>query len=305
MQFRRVSIPIVLVFTLLLQFLPGTVVGPRPVAAVACDQAQFIADVTIPDGTSMAPGASFLKTWRLKNVGTCTWSTSYAAVFASGDQMGAPAVVNMPSSVAPGGTVDINVNMAAPSSPGHYRGNWKLRNATGGLFGVGASGNAIFWVDIFVGGSTTYGGVYDFVANYASASWSSGGSVTKVDAPQLENGSAGSPGLLVTPPNVAGGSIQGVYPAFAVQAGDRFQSIVNCAYGATGCYVNFRLNYQIGSGPVQTLWSFNERYEGLYYRVNLDLSSLAGQSVNFILYMADVNGRGVPSVDKAVWAGAR
>jgi len=215
--------------------------------------------------------------------------------------MGAPAVINLPASVAPGGTVDISANMTAPSSLGHYRGNWKLRNASGGLFGVGSSGTSIFWVDIFVSSSSSYGGVYDFVANYASASWSSGGSVQKLDAPQLENGSVGNPGLLVTPQNVAGGYIQGVYPAFTVQAGDRFQSIVNCAYNAPSCYVNFRLNYQIGSGPVQSLWSFNERYEGLYYRVNLDLSSLAGQNVNFILYMADVSGYGNPAGDQAMW----
>jgi hypothetical protein len=104
MHFRRVSIPVVLVLTLLLQFLPGTIFAPRPVAAVACDQAQFVADVTIPDGTSLAPGATFLKTWRLKNIGTCTWTTSYSAVFSSGDQMGAPAVINLPASVAPGGS---------------------------------------------------------------------------------------------------------------------------------------------------------------------------------------------------------
>jgi hypothetical protein len=299
MKFRRVSIPIVMVLTFLLQFLPGTVFSPRPVAAVACDQMQFIADVTIPDGTSLTPGATYLKTWRVENEGTCTWSTSYSAVFTGGDQMGAPAVINMPASVAPGATVDISVNITAPSANGHYRGNWKLRNASGSLFGP------LFWVDINVNTSSTFGSVYDFVANYASATWSTGGTVQKVDAPQLENGATGNPGLVVTPQNVAGGSIQGVYPAFTVQAGDRFQSIVNCAYGAANCYVNFRLKYQIGSGPVQTLWSFNERYDGLYYRVNLDLSSLAGQSVNFILYVADVPGHGTPAGDQAEWVETR
>ena len=53
----------------------------------ACDRAQFIADVTVPDGTVYAPGAGFLKTWRLKNVGTCTWSTFYAMVFESGNKL--------------------------------------------------------------------------------------------------------------------------------------------------------------------------------------------------------------------------
>ncbi len=319
MFFRRVLIPVVLLLTLLVQFVPGTAFSPRPAAAASCDMAQFVADVTIPDGTTLAPGATFVKTWRLQNAGSCTWTTSYAVVFTGGDQMGSPAVISMPSSVAPGATVDISVNLTAPSSNGHFRGNYELRNASGGLFGIGA-GNFLFWVDIFVNGSATSGTTYDFVANSCSATWSSGagalpcpgtdgdsrGFVLNVAAPQLENGSVSTtPGLVINPQQVTGGFIQGYYPAYTVQPGDHFQSIINCAFNAPNCYVNFRLNYQIGGGAVQTLWSFNERYEGLFYPANIDLSSLAGQSVNFILYVADVSGHGTPSGDRAEWVGAK
>jgi hypothetical protein len=320
MSFRRVFIPVAMLVTLLLQFVPGTVFAPRPVAAQPCDWAQFVADVTIPDGTVVAPGATFVKTWRLRNIGSCTWSTSYSAVFTSGDQLGAPSLIYMPTSVAPAGTVDLTVNLTAPSSAGHYRGNWKLRNASGGIFGVGSSANSIFWVDVIVSGTYTTGTTYDFMANSCSAAWSSGagalpcpgtdgdsrGFVLNVSTPTLENGSVDSnPGLIVNPQQVTGGYIQGVYPAYTVHSGDHFQGIVNCTHNSTGCYVNFRLMYQIGSGPVQTFWTFNERYDGLYYRFNLDLSSLAGQSVNFILYTADVSGHGTPSGDRAEWAETR
>ncbi|PIU90073.1 MAG: hypothetical protein COS63_04110, partial [Anaerolineae bacterium CG06_land_8_20_14_3_00_57_67] len=82
---RRIFIPAVLIITILAQFMPVTVLGPRPAAAVTrCDWAQFVADITVPDGASFAPGAAFTKTWRLKNIGTCTWTTSYALVFVSG-----------------------------------------------------------------------------------------------------------------------------------------------------------------------------------------------------------------------------
>ena len=320
MFLRRVSIPIVLTLTLLLQFVPGTVFAPQPVAASSCNVAQFISDVTIPDGTAIGPGTTFVKTWRLKNIGSCTWTSSYAAVFTGGDQMGAPSVVYMPYSVAPGATVDVSVNLTAPSTNGHYRGNWKLRNASGTLFGVGASGSYIFWVDIYVNSSSTSGTTYDFVSNYCLALWASAagglacpgsdgnanGFVLNVSSPQLETGSFSStPGLVANPQQVTGGFIKGYYPAYTVHAGDHFQSIINCAYGASNCYVNFRLDYQIGGGAVQTFWTFNERYDGLYYPVNLDLSSLAGQSVNFILYVADVSGHGTPSGDRAVWVGPR
>jgi len=320
MSLKRIFFPVALALTLLLQFVPGTMFAPRPVAAQACDSALFVADVTIPDGTVVAPGSTFVKTWRLENNGSCTWTTSFSAVFTSGDQLGAPAVVNMPTSVAPGATVDLSVNLTAPSSSGHYRGNWKLRDGSGNIFGVGTYANSIFWVDIYVSGTYTTSTSYDFMTNACSAAWSSGagalpcpgtdgdtrGFALPVSSPQLENGTVDpNPGVVVNPQQVTGGYIQGVYPAYTVQSGDHFQGIINCTFNSPSCYVNFRLMYQIGSGPVQTLWSFNERYDGLYYRFNLDLSSLAGQSVNFILYTADVSGHGTPSGDRAEWVETR
>jgi Ig-like domain from next to BRCA1 gene len=312
---KRYLIPLMLLGVILAQFIPAAGFTVKPAAAATtCDWAQFIADVTVPDGTSFAPGAAFTKTWRLKNIGTCTWSTSYALVFASGEKMGATTVVNLPSSVAPGATVDLTVNMTAPATTGKYRGYWQLRNASNVLFGIGTYANKPFWVEINVSQSTTTG--YDFVANYCSATWSSGagslacpgtdgdvkGFVIKQDAPKLENGTTDTnPGLLMVPQKVTGGYIQAVYPPFTVQKGDRFQTIVNCAYGASSCYVNFRLNYRIGTGAVKTLWTFKERYEGLFYRLNLSLDSLAGQNVTFILYIADVSGYGSPAGDRALW----
>lgn len=324
MTFRRILTPVALIVALLVQFIPGTMftMGASATSSSLCDAAQWIGDITVPDGTSVAPGAAFTKTWRLMNVGACTWTTSYTAIFLIGSQMGAPASVNLTSSVAPGATIDISISMVAPTAPGSYKGEWKLKDPSGPIFGDGPAGhpeyNWTFFVFISVG--STYSTSLDFATSYCSATWTSGagtllcpgtsgspnGAVQQVAAPQLENGSYDSnPGLLVSPQTVSGGYIQGTYPAYTVHSGDRFTSIVNCAYGASGCYVNFRLEYQIGSGPVQTFWTWKERYDGLYYRVNLDLSSLAGQSVSFILYIADVPGRGSPTGDQAMWSGPR
>ncbi len=316
MKFRRIFTPLALLVTLLVQFMPGTFSAPHPVvASTACDSAQFIADVTIPDGTVVSPGASMVKTWRLQNIGTCTWSTSYAIVFYTGTQMGAPAVVYLPTSVPPGGSVDVTVNMTAPTGAGHYRSYWMLRNAANVLFGVGPYGTWTFFIDIYVGGSSSGVG-YDFAANVCSAVWSSGagalpcpgtdgdarGFVQNLAAPQLENGATGAAGLLTAPQNITDGYIQGVYPAFLVQSGDHFVSIINCQYGASGCYVTFRLDYQVGSGPVQTLKTFREKIEGMYYNLDVNLSGLAGQNVNFIL---KVLASGSPAGDRAVWSGPR
>jgi hypothetical protein len=114
-----------------------------------CNRAEFVTDVTVPDGTDITIFDMFTKTWRLRNVGTCTWTSDYRIVFDHGDQMLAPDSAPITSgSVAPGATVDVSVPMEAPGTPGTYKGYWKLRGADGVLFGVSASGNVAFWVEI-------------------------------------------------------------------------------------------------------------------------------------------------------------
>lgn len=114
-----------------------------------CDDADFVTDVTIPDGTVLNPGESFTKTWRLKNAGTCSWTPSYAVVFSNGDSMSGPASVALTTNVNPGQTVDISINLKAPSTSGNYTSYWKLRNAAGVTF-------ATFYVDIKVGGTGAF-----------------------------------------------------------------------------------------------------------------------------------------------------
>ena len=47
----------------------------------SCDIGNFVKDVTIPDGTAVAAGAKFTKTWEIKNAGTCTWNENYVVIF--------------------------------------------------------------------------------------------------------------------------------------------------------------------------------------------------------------------------------
>lgn len=136
---------------------PTTTSTPAPTGTTTpCDRAQFVSDVNYPDGTDVAPGAAFTKTWRLRNTGTCTWTSSYALVFDSGDSMGAPASTQLTvGTVAPGQTIDVSVNLTAPAAPGTYRGNFRLRNGSGVLFGIGDAGTGAFWVQIDVVPATT------------------------------------------------------------------------------------------------------------------------------------------------------
>ena len=110
---------------------------PRALAASDCDHAQFVSDLTAPDGSTFAPGTAFTKTWRLMNVGTCAWTTSYNLVWVGGDSIGAPLSVRLPVNVAPGQMVDVSVNLTAPTISGHYRALFKISNTSGIQFGIG------------------------------------------------------------------------------------------------------------------------------------------------------------------------
>ncbi|MBT3320715.1 MAG: hypothetical protein HN392_00340 [Anaerolineae bacterium] len=99
-----------------------------------CNKADFITDVTVPDETVFSPGENFTKTWRVKNIGACPWTSDYDLVFVSGDQMSGASPKAMLGTVAPGDTVDISVNLTAPTESGNYVSSWQIRNNKNVLF---------------------------------------------------------------------------------------------------------------------------------------------------------------------------
>lgn len=126
---------------------------PPPSPTPVCDRAAAgypKIDVNVEDDTVMQPGQTFTKIWRLTNVGACSWTREYSVRFSHGDRMNALESVALSGNVASGQTVEIAVDMVAPAAPGTYRGNWKLQNPGGVLFGIGPNGDAPFWVQIVV-----------------------------------------------------------------------------------------------------------------------------------------------------------
>jgi Ig-like domain from next to BRCA1 gene len=285
-----------------------------PVPQTFCDAASFVSDVTYPDGTNVSLAGAFTKIWRLKNTGTCTWTTSYALVFVSGERFSAPASVSIPTNVGPGQTVDLAVNMTAPNQTGRYRGDWKLRNASNVLFGIGPSADSNFYVLVNVTGYTVTG--YDLLANYCQAGWQNEsqdlpcpgtdgddkGFVLILTGPKMEDGRSHGDGLLTHPERENNGMISGKYPEFRIQSGDRFQAQIGCLYQANDCDMIFRLQYKIGNGSVRTLGQWREVYEGQSYPINIDLSTLSGEKVKFIL---SVLANGSSHEDYALWINPR
>lgn len=227
--------------------------------------------------------------------------------------MGAPASFNLPATIPPGQTIDISLELTSPAASGTYRANFKLRNPSGIVFGTGSSSSAPFYVEIKVTAPVSTDGGYSMVDNYCAAEWSSAagslscpgkegdnnGFVLRTEKPNLETGQIDDePGLITFPQAVNDGVIRGKYPPVTVKTGDVFRTIIGCEYKAQDCNVKFQLDYQIDNGAIQTLTSWNELYDGAYTNVSLDLSSLAGKNVRFILTVLS-NGSAIR--DRALW----
>jgi hypothetical protein len=108
-------------------------VPQKPIPSGKLSEARYVADVTIPDGSVIQPGATFVKTWRLRNSGETTWGAGYVLAFFRDNQMGAPASVPLPAA-NPGQVVDVSVTLKAPEAAGEYRSTWKARDPQGKFF---------------------------------------------------------------------------------------------------------------------------------------------------------------------------
>jgi hypothetical protein len=105
---------------------------------------RYIADVTIPDGSRMAPSQRFVKTWRIRNEGQAPWPASTFLEHVGGDLIAAGTRVPVEITVEPGSEVEVSVDMIAPEAPGRYVSFWKLSDSEGVRFGQRV------WADITV-----------------------------------------------------------------------------------------------------------------------------------------------------------
>jgi uncharacterized protein YkwD len=150
----------------------GTPSTQVPTAPPDCKvQAVLLDDVTIPDDTRLPAGEEFTKTWRFKNTGTCHWS-GYTINFLTGDRMGAPDSAPIPDTVA-GDTVDVSLDLTAPTADGSYSGYFTLKDSQGESINVGTE--KTFWLKIIVGDPTT---APTSSSGGSSSSGSTSGSIT-------------------------------------------------------------------------------------------------------------------------------
>ncbi|MEW5939598.1 MAG: NBR1-Ig-like domain-containing protein [Chloroflexota bacterium] len=300
----------------------------------------FVADVTLPDNVAVNPLAPYTKTWHIRNVGTCPWTAEYKLVFVRGTRMGAPESIPFPGKVLPGHSVNLSVSFIAPGDIGVYESYWMFQTPEGLMFGVGALADKPIWLKVRVvapaatptvpaalpASTATQAAAptvqpeivaYDFVASVCQAQWTNNegplpcpgsdgdpnGFVIASDHARLENEvTLQLPTLIMFPSASAEGYIQGIYPEYEIQAGDRLEAMVGCENGYFACSVLFRVAYADSSGNINDLWSIGEFYDGHYFNLGLDLSPLAGRKARLIL---SVSSLGNAEGDRALWVGPR
>jgi hypothetical protein len=272
---------------------------------VLCYQAGFIADITIPDGTKLAAEKDFTKTWRLRNTGTCSWDTDFDIVFVSGTNLAANKSYDIPEKVNPGETVDISIKMESPAKDGNYTSSWMIRTDDGKTFGVGNGAAVAFFAQITVGKGGGSSNGYDFAANFCDADWESDtgdlpcpgsvggtkGFVVKLNNPKLENKTEDEPAIWMRPNHHVDGFVRGVFPNYTVGNSDHFIAVIGCHGNSDDCRVQFTLSYINSNGVEKQLGTWDEKFDNLTKTIDVDLSSLAGKKVKFVLTVEPNNNQ--------------
>lgn len=106
----------------------------NPIAASA-PAAKFVAHVTVSKDSSVQPGETFLKVWRVQNSGHSTWPEGCRLINVGGNSLGVAEEGVPVQSIAPGETVDISLALRAPAFPGRHVGYFRLVSPDGTRFG--------------------------------------------------------------------------------------------------------------------------------------------------------------------------
>ncbi|MBN2501566.1 MAG: hypothetical protein JXB38_12365 [Anaerolineales bacterium] len=260
------------------------------------DWVSFVDDVSIEDGTEILPGAVFEKIWRLENIGSRAWTTDYDLVFVRGNSMGAQTTLPLPEVVEPGESIELGVALRAPLEAGEYRGEWKLRNSEGTIFGTGDNAGSVFWVEIEVPeAEEDY--IYDLAYHMCQADWftasidlicpgkasDENGFVLYSQRVDSEGGNQNAPAIRVHPGDEDSEWISGVFPIIEIGENQHFQATLGCIAEKPDCDVTFQLNYTIGNQAPQSLDQWTQVSDGTIVEIDVNLSSLADEEVRLIL----------------------
>jgi hypothetical protein len=106
-----------------------TIPETRAIGSCTYDAA-LVAEPETPNGTEVAPGQPFLKTWQVLNSGTCFWEPGTRMRYVDGELTGIVEAVNLPIT-EPARTANVSIGFIAPDRPGTYASFWQLQMQDG------------------------------------------------------------------------------------------------------------------------------------------------------------------------------
>jgi len=102
-----------------------------------CDSLSYnvaTVDVNIPDNTVVTPGQEFIKTWKVKNNGSCPWGAGYVLAYAGYANQMSGQFIALTEVILPGQEVELSVQFNAPDAAGEYLSAWTMQNPSGVAF---------------------------------------------------------------------------------------------------------------------------------------------------------------------------
>jgi len=110
-------------------------VAPPSPTPPCTDDLEYLQDLSIPDGTTVAPGELVDKRWQVRNVGTCNWDARYQLTLVGGSPMGVNTSLPLYPARA-GSEATIRIVFIAPQDSGAYESQWQAVNPDGVAFGT-------------------------------------------------------------------------------------------------------------------------------------------------------------------------
>jgi len=110
-----------------------TPISPSP-TPVCSNELLFLRDISIPDGSVVAPSSPLDKRWLIENTGTCNWDEQYSFQRITGPEMGVAAKQALYPARS-GSRVMFSIRYTAPESPGIYHSAWQAHDPQGEPFG--------------------------------------------------------------------------------------------------------------------------------------------------------------------------
>ena len=195
------------------------------------NRGRFVRDITIPDGTQLAPGEQFDKAWRVNNADTCPWGPGYTLRLLEGNSMSAANIIPLTIIVPPEEDGEIRVSLTAPQQPGDYTASWQLHDQTGEPFGPELFLEIEVTPAVLAQNDAQLNILYDFVTNAGEAEWTSAETgymvvrspisdtmelprpegLVAVGPAQLRGNLESQGDALLTYPHMENGSIEGSY----------------------------------------------------------------------------------------------